>query len=326
MKKIALGMVGFLVLAGAIGYLTTAGGGGSFDVARVREEAVPASGPASAPSMKAPSDVSIGGEGDALLPLGGVDQERATAAGAAGEPSSLGSIGGTGLPRIGPEIVKTASLTVEVKRDGFAQAFDQASLVAQKYDGFVVDSSTQGEKSRSGSLLIRVPEASFDLAMSDLRGLGEVERQAVSGQDVTSEFVDLNARLRTWQAQERVLLRLMNKANTIGETMTIQRELQQVQFNIEDIQGQLRMLRDQTSLATISLTMHEPGVATGNGPKPKPSLSEAWSKALAGFLGVIYTVVVGLGYLIPIAALAALGWLGYRRVTRSKAAGAPARS
>ena len=147
MKKMALGMLGFLVLAGAIGYLTTSGGGSFGPTAgRVREQAVPMSGPAPAPSMKASDDVSIGGEGEALLPLSGADQEQATAAGSAGEPSTLASIGGTGLPRIGPKIVKTASLTVEVKRDGFIQAFDQASLVAQNTTG---SSSTPRLRARS---------------------------------------------------------------------------------------------------------------------------------------------------------------------------------
>jgi hypothetical protein len=134
---------------------------------------------------------------------------------------------------IGPKIIKTADLSVEVKKGGFATGFDSASLVAQKYNGFVVSSSTQGSKSKSGSLLIRVPMQSFDLALNDLRGLGTVDHQSVNGQDVTSQFVDLNARLRTWQAQENVLFRLMNKAHSINDTMQVQRELQQVQFQID---------------------------------------------------------------------------------------------
>jgi Flp pilus assembly protein TadB len=113
-----------------------------------------------------------------------------------------------------------------------------------------------------------------------------------------------------------VLLGLMDKANSISETMTVQRELQQVQYQIEQIKGQLRVLRDQTSYATIALTLREPGVVA---PQPKtvqPSLSEAWARAVAGLLGVVYVVVVGLGYLIPVALLAVALWLIVRRFLR----------
>jgi hypothetical protein len=48
--------------------------------------------------------------------------------------------------------------------------------------------------------------------------------------------------------------------------------------------------------------------------RERPSLGEAWARAVNGFLGVIFAVVVGLGYLVPLAALAAVIWLGYRRL------------
>ena len=222
----------------------------------------------------------------------------------------------------GPRVIRTADLSLIVADGGFGDAFDNASLVAKSYDGFVVDSSTAGTKAKAGTLVIRVPSDSFDDAMSDLRGLGEeIERQDVTGTDVTDQFVDLEARLRSWQAQERVLLKLMAKANTINETMQVQNELQRVRYEIESIQGQLRVLRDQTSLATISVSMHERGAAAPKFDEPeetvaKPSIVVAWEKAVAGFLGVISAVIVGLGYLIPLAAIGALGYLIYRKTRR----------
>jgi hypothetical protein len=142
---------------------------------------------------------------------------------------------------------------------------------------------------------------------------------------VTSQFVDLNARLRTWQSQENVLLRLMNKAHSINDTMQVQRELQQVQFQIEDIKGQLRVLNDQTSLGTIQLDLHEPGVVAAPPVEknPKPNLGDAWDHAVSGFLGVISLVIVGLGYVLPLAAIGGGVWLGYRKI-RSREAGSGA--
>ena len=120
-------------------------------------------------------------------------------------------------------------------------------------------SSTAGTRSHSGDLTIRVPAASFDDALRDLRALGTVERQSIQGQVVTSEFIDLGARLRTWEAQEAVLLGLMKQAGSIEATLRVQNELQDVQSRIEQIKGELRVLEDQTQLATIHVSMHEAG-------------------------------------------------------------------
>jgi hypothetical protein len=153
-----------------------------------------------------------------------------------------------------------------------------------------------------------------------------VTGESISGQVVTQDFIDLEARLRTWETQEAVLLGLMADANTIDTTLRIQRELQDVQFRIEQIKGELRVLEDRTALASIRLSMVETGVPIALEQRPtdtRPSLAEAWEKALDGFLGVAYATVVGLGYLIPITALALVAWFAFRRVSRRVQAQAP---
>jgi hypothetical protein len=153
--------------------------------------------------------------------------------------------------------------------------------------------------------------------MADLTGLGTVQSRSVSGQDVTNQYVDLNARLRTWEAQEAVLLRLMKRATSVEATLRVQSNLQDVQFRIEQIKGQLRVLENQTELATIDVSMHEPGVVIHplqiHQADERPSLAEAWTKAVDGFLGVLYATVVGLGYLIPIALICLVVWFAVRR-------------
>ena len=298
MKRIALVMVVVLVVAGGVGYLAT----------RPAERA-------GAPVFGAPSEAPI-------QDVGKLAFEETVADAAAPSDGAGGARADTSvtLPTsgVGPRVIKTAFLTVEVKDGEFQDAFEQASMVAERYDGFIVSSSSRGEKTRSGDLLIRVPSPSFELAMRDLRGLGETESESVDGQEVTDQFIDLNARLRSWEAQQRVLLRLMDQAKSISETMTVQRELQQVQAQIEQIKGQLRVLRDQTSFATIQLALHEPGAVA---PKPvteTPSLADAWAKAWAGFLSVVSLVIVGLGYLIPLAVIGLGVWLAVWLVLRRR--------
>ena len=295
MRKAAISIIGFLALAGVIGYLATSGGG------TFRSADNGGGGAASEPLAAASRAPGLGGD---------------TAAGASVEGPTKSSANVGAVPAIGPAVVKTAQLEVQVAKDGFMAAFGSAGTIAAKYGGYVQSSSTSGTKVHSGSLTIRVPAASFENAMSDLGELGTVKAQSMSGTDVTSQYVDLHARLITWQAQEKVLLRLMRRSTSVEATLRVQQQLQDVQFRIEQLKGQLRVLQDQTSLATIQLELREPGapISTPRTVSERPSLGEAWDKALNGFFSVVYSVTVGLGYLIPIALIVALGWLGYRRI------------
>lgn len=305
-KKAALTLVAFLSVAAVIGFVVTRTN--TDDLGRPAADEVPATSPELIGTLDEQATEAAGGGPDAQI-----------APAAAGPGTAVAEL--PGLPPLGQAVVKTADLTVEVSKEAFTDAFDSAALVASRYGGYVESSSMAGAKSRTGSLTLRVPSARFDDAMSDLRALGVVKHEAVSGQVVTQQFVDLEARLVTWEAQEAVLLDLMEEATSIDSTLRIQRELQDVQFRIEQIKGELRVLEDQTALATIRVSMREPGapVATLQTADERPSLAEAWGKAIDGVLEVAYVTIVGLGYLVPLALLGLIVWSAIRRIGRREA-------
>lgn len=311
MRKVGLGIFAFLALAAIVGFVATGGLSGVFENA-----GAPAVGRAVPSRMEAPAGIGFDAVGTGKTVGAGQTSGGAVAGGGSASVGGLEAIGG--IPAIGPAVVKTASLDVQVTTGDFDEAFEAAMRVAGRYGGYVQSSATSGTRTHSGTLTIRVPSASFQNAMTDLSNIGTVQSRSVSGQDVTNEYVDLNARLRTWQAQEAVLLRLMKQATSVEATLRVQTDLQDVQFRIEQIKGQLRVLENQTDLATIDLSLHEPGatVRPFQRPQPdeRPSLAEAWTKALNGFLGVLYATVVGLGYLIPIALICAAVWFAVRRL------------
>ena len=256
---------------------------------------------------------------------GGQSQGGGGSVGAAGSSGSAASVSdgsrsrpGAGDALSSPRVIKTARIRVEVGEDSFGASFAEAERLAARHGGFVSDSFTASRPARSGELTIRVPAAVFETVIADLKSLGSVEAQRVSGVDVTAEFVDLEARLRNWDAQERVLVRLMSEANTIAESLQVQRELQSVRLEIERIHGQLRVLRDQTSLATISIAIHEPGVAEEDA--PEDGLGGAWSRALTAAGDVLEAMVVGLGYLVPIGAALIALWFVTRAVRSRRSA------
>ncbi len=288
----ALAVVAFLGLAAVVGAACSA--------------ATTASKPQSAP-VRAPA-------GKSVLPATGVQlgpaqsEDQGAAAGVA--------VLGQSLPGIQQRIVKTAGVSLQVKKGTFAQQVQQASLIAARHGGYVASSQTTQDKFQSGTLVLRIPADQFEQALAELKGLGNLQSQNISGVDVTGQFVDLQARLRNWEAQESVLLRLMSRATTIDDSIKVQRQLQDVQLAIEEIRGQLHVLSDQADLATISLTMAEVGAVPVQ-PRPMSTLAKAWHQAAHGFTSVIASVVVGLGYLVPLGLLAlvlAAAWrLGSRR-------------
>jgi hypothetical protein len=203
-------------------------------------------------------------------------------------------------------------MSIVVPRDAFDQRFGDAVDAAESNGGYVQDSRT---RDRAGNLTIRVPADNFDETLRAMRELGTVEVESIRGQDVTAEYVDLRARLRIGKSRREVLLRLMGKAVSIEQTIRVQNALDETQLRIEQIQGQLRLLDDRTSLATISLSLREQGV---NAEVETASLPNAFERSVAGFVGVIAAIVIGLGYLLPIALIGLAGWFVWSRVQRRR--------
>ncbi|HTG46030.1 MAG TPA: DUF4349 domain-containing protein [Actinomycetota bacterium] len=217
------------------------------------------------------------------------------------------------------KIVRTGSIALTIPDGSFQDRFAKVVAIAHAGGGFVLSSQTQA--SASGSLTLRVPSAAFDETLLRLRSLGEVASSSVSGKDVTAQFVDYRAHLQVLDSRRAVLLKLMSKATTIGETIAVENELNQVQLQIDQIEGQLRYLNDQVAESTIDVQLQERHVHAAIVPPggiENPSLGRALQRAVQGFLAVLATIVVGLGYLVPVAVIGGLVLLGVTLVRRRR--------
>lgn len=214
------------------------------------------------------------------------------------------------IPAVGPRVIKTGDLAVEVERGSFRDTLRQATAVAGRYGGFVVSTTVEGREARQGTLTIRIPADRFERALGDIQGLGKLERQTVAGQDVGQEFVDLQARLRNFEAQEEVLLRLYEGAQTVADTIKVQREVAGVQLQIEELRGRLRYLEDQAAFGTITVSLAEAGAVPA---RPGP-IRRAWERAVDVFVGLVSGLIVGLGAVIPVGLLLAVAYAAFRRL------------
>ena|SRR5439155_2293555 len=245
-----------------------------------------------------------------------VDEAKSASGGPAGAQGPVGAVGAAldlSVPDVGPKIVKTASVRIQVADGTFDQRLQLMLQIAARHGGFEASSHVAGQDRKMGSVVIRVPSDQFEAALGEVKGLGEVEAETASGQDVTAQYVDLQARLRNWESQESVLLGLMARATTIDESIKVQRALQDVQLAIEELRGQLHVLDDQTSYATITTAIAEAGAVE---PKPEGTIGRAWQSAREGFVSVVGAIVVGAGYLAPLVLAGLVGFIVWRAARR----------
>ncbi len=218
-------------------------------------------------------------------------------------------------------VIQNASLTLSVPKGAFEDAVDQARSIATAAGGFVTSSSArQGADERlvRGMLVVRVPQRSYAQVMTQLAKLGKVEAREESGQDVSQQYVDLEARERHLEAVERQLLSFLEKTTTVADALVVQDRLDQVQLQLEEVRGQLRYLDDQTSFATISLTVGEHGVVVAKQDDGGWGITDAWQAAAHGFVKVIGGAFVGIATAAPILLALALAFFAGRYVIRRR--------
>ena len=240
---------------------------------------------------------------------------------AAGKAGSADAASQVRLVDLGNRIIRTANVDLEVGEGKLNATINQATDIVRRAKGIYVGSSTSvpsGEPA-SGQVTFRVPVDAFEPVLRELKGLGTYRGEKSSTDDVTNQYIDLNGQLVAWRAQERVYLRLLDRARSVTDVIAVQNQLQQVQSNIERLQGQLNYLEDQTSFSTIVLQLSEPGAA-GPAGEPKGRLARAWATAVNGLGVMAAAVLVGVVWLTPLLVVAGLVLFGLRVLRRPRPA------
>jgi len=158
----------------------------------------------------------------------------------------------------GPMIIRTAQLSLITTEFDKARGSIQAILAHHR--GYLADLKTGGAagSGRTLSATLRVPSDQLDSTITDLKTLGRVESESQSGQDVTSQYVDLQARLENARnTSARLTDLLQNRTGKLSDVLEVEQELDRVRGEIEQMEAERKSLSNQVTLATASVTILE---------------------------------------------------------------------
>jgi hypothetical protein len=172
------------------------------------------------------------------------------------------------------------------------------------------------------TLTVRVPESSFDAAVKRFAALGDVQSVSTSSDDVTSQYVDLQARLRHYRAVERRLVRFLAATDNVNQMLAVQDRVDNVQLTIEQLSAQLKSLRETTTYGTLSIFLREKGVPQAGAIDPSDTFTGTLLHSIkvlghgARVTGLVLTAL--LPFVVVFGGIGLVLWYVVHRVRRGR--------
>ncbi len=231
-----------------------------------------------------------------------------------------------GNTAIDAKVIRDGRIDVRIEEGQFDTKGAELRSIASDLGGYIASGESHVEghgenRYAVGWFTLKVPSDRFEDAVDRVEGLGVRVSSALSSQDVTEEYVDLQGRLNYWERQEAFYAKLMSEAETIEDLVVVQTRMQDVLLNIEQIEGRLRYLDGRTAYATLTVGLTEvpdeivPVVVVDPDPGP---IAEAFDQAGEVLLATVAFMIVAAAVVIPLGILAMLAWLVFRLLAPRK--------
>lgn len=225
------------------------------------------------------------------------------------QPTESGEAAGSAL--IERKIIYNA--TVELTVEDFADIPAKVEQLAEEYDGFIAHASLQtaAGSPRRGEWRIRVPVDRYASFLDAAETLAELQSRTEDSQEVTAEYYDVQVRIRNKQhEEERLLEHLEESTGKLEEILAVEKEISRVRTEVEQLQGRLHVLQDQTALSSVTLRVYElRGYVPEEGPTFGIRISRAWTQSIDG--------LVEAAQLLVLTAVACTPWLAVMAISVS---------
>ncbi|MCT7978262.1 DUF4349 domain-containing protein [Laspinema olomoucense] len=229
------------------------------------------------------------------------------------------------IPQAAPQLIKTASMTMEV--EAIEEQIPAINQIVKQKQGDLLqfeDNKPRSQNTRHVvSMQLRVPQQQLENTINAIAELGTVINRSITAEDVSAQLIDNDARLKNLRKQEEMILKIMERSGSVGDVLNAARELSTIREQIERIDAVQANLRNKVAYSTLYLTLESPISAAE---VPQKSLGKELQKTWENASEAVGDVTVGLLkftlYLLAFSPFILLGagvaFLGYNRIKQSK--------
>jgi anti-sigma factor RsiW len=209
---------------------------------------------ASAPSPEAKPELNKEGSVSGAV-LRETSDSRQTAEEVAAEPAAApGSAQSSNLRKL----IRNARVDLEVR--SFDEALQQIAAFANEDRGYIATSNSEKQENGKlrGEVVVKMLPENLDTFLNKLHEIGDLKNQTLGSEDVTKQYFDTDARLKNAQAMEQRLLEILKKkSDDINDLLAVEKELGRVREQIEQMQGELKLMDSQVQFATVTIALAE---------------------------------------------------------------------
>lgn len=194
------------------------------------------------------------------------------------------------------KIIKTGYFTFETS--SIAKTYDEIRSWVNFHQGFIQHDNTRKDYDRiNRNLTIRIPSDKFQPIVDSIsKSVRFLDRKEIILDDVTEDFVDIEARLKAKQKLEERYLQLLTKATSVKDMLEIERQIANIREEIEAKQGRLKYLQNQVSMSTLQIDFYE--MIKGQKAPSQTYLSRLW-RGVKGGVNAVGNFIIALTYIWP---------------------------
>jgi anti-sigma factor RsiW len=200
----------------------------------------------------------------------------------------------------GPMIIRTADLAVTMTTLQFDKARSALDEILKRHHGHIGELSVNSPagSARSLTATLRIPGNRLDAALNDLKGLGRVDKESQGGQEVTQEYIDLEARLANSRHTEQRLIDIQReRTGKLSDVLTVEMQIGRVRGEIERMEAQRKNMKNQVDFATVTLNVSEEYKAEIKAVPPSTS-TRFRNAAVEGYRSVVDGIIAFLLWLL----------------------------
>ena len=214
------------------------------------------------------------------------------------------------------KLIKSSIMELEV--ENYGEAVNTLKTIVSRNNGYVSNADERDDEGRKyGYVIIRIPREYFETTIEEIRTLGKVEIVKTTVEDVTEEYVDLEARLTNLEKQEERYRGILDMAATVDDIINVEVQLERIRGEIEGLKGKIQYIDNRVNYSTIQVNLKEPKTE-----KLEIGIGNAFRRAAGAFFSALRAVIIFLGYIVPVVLIFGLitiaGWFIYGRFIKSR--------